>query len=412
MSVTLEDMRIWCLERFEEVTEGPLSLVGLEVFSPSGAESTIHSINSKVSADKWTADCVAQMMDVVATRHARGLPGVSQFQLSACYGPSGRPSRFLPFMRIGSPAPGSAQIGGMIPGEPTGALAQAIRMAEVTFQGNMALLPQLLATQGSIIERSNRRMAELEHEVREGWLAMRGMLKELTDGQVGVMREQRMNMIVGEGFKLMPIALPALTGQRLSLPEHVERESFDNAILDLCSEEDLLRMIEKFNAKDPARAALVVNYLARVRERRDIAEKEKKDMAVSRGPVSRAQAAADAAGDVIHPKELAKVTPPKPPALKPTIEITREHRLSLDASRVLAEGLISGIGLDGLTFEWVEPNLLAFQIDQGMGSGVRGVVHLREGALDVKIALPMMLKMAAGGIGQKINAALDEKLGQ
>ena len=84
----------------------------------------------------------------------------------------------------------------------------------------------------------------------------------------------------------------------------------------------------------------------------------------------------------------------------------------MDASRVLAEGLISGIGLDGLTFEWVEPNLLAFQIDQGMGSGVRGVVHLREGALDVKIALPMMLKMAAGGIGQKINAALDEKLGQ
>lgn len=85
--------------------EGGLSILGLVHHNGQGQEVPIQAISNKAQGGrKWgNAEALADMFDACATRHALGCVGggAQQFTLHACFGTSGKPTRMIPFGKMG-----------------------------------------------------------------------------------------------------------------------------------------------------------------------------------------------------------------------------------------------------------------------------------------------------------------------
>ncbi len=90
-----------------------------------------------------------------------------------------------------------------------------------------------------------------------------------------------------------------------------------------------------------------------------------------------------------------------------TIDITREHKLSLDDAKKKAEELAKGMA-DRFGIEWKwEGNTIRFDAPSGKAKGTKGEVAVSDKNVRVAIDLPFMLRVLKGTIEDKVKEKLD-----
>ncbi len=176
-----EEIKNFLEEQFAIVEEdGAVTLVTLVHHAHTGA---VDLHNMKVGHGKWTkADEMAHTFDGLAVRHARGIVGggAQQYELSVCRGTNSRPTAVLPFVRVGSAnitGPGGSLA--TEPPTPMGQVQQGMRMGEQVVQGMIGQINPTFRVQGELIDRLMRRLAEVDQENRELWIACKDLLLDL-----------------------------------------------------------------------------------------------------------------------------------------------------------------------------------------------------------------------------------------
>jgi hypothetical protein len=139
MTSIRDTLRDWIHEMQTDVEqEGGLAILGLIHHNGQGQEVPIRAISSKAQGGgKWgNADALADMFDACAQRHALGCVGggAQQFTIHACFGTSGKPTRMLPFAKMGMAHHGAIPGGGLGTEPPTGtgAMSQGMRLLRFT----------------------------------------------------------------------------------------------------------------------------------------------------------------------------------------------------------------------------------------------------------------------------------------
>ena len=90
-----------------------------------------------------------------------------------------------------------------------------------------------------------------------------------------------------------------------------------------------------------------------------------------------------------------------------TIDITRDHKLSLDDAKKKAEELAKGMAEKfGIDWKW-EGNSIRFDAPSGAAKGTKGEVAVTDKSVRVAIDLPFMLRVMKGTIEDKVKERLD-----
>lgn len=409
---------------------GPLG--GWVVTHVSGGTNEVEvlSANPQRGMPCWgDASASAELVDSTARRYAAGIAGgasAQQFRL-AFYRlpPNGKglkASTCVPFVRFSAANLGGPSGGlGTEPANAVGAQAQGMRLTEIIVQGSQAKDIALFTAQGTLINKLIDMNIKLVEENRAANIAIGQQALERMDREVRMQGEVRKTIAMHETFKMLPFALPAITGRQL-VPEGAQHAAMGDAFLELTTDEEMAALIKRWESRDPAKAAFLVNALAARKERR--AEEDGGIAEYMRGRTpSLEDALADAAGDALPRKKNGasngvheasgdgKVADAKVPA--PTFRIVQPHALTRDAARALAEGMIGELG-DGVEVEWTDESrsVLAAEGKSGLAKGTKAVVSLeREGELVVGVWLPALARPMAGALEAKVRAVLTEKLG-
>jgi hypothetical protein len=295
----VSDILDWITEQLGDTTqEGQLSLVGLLHFRAGGEEVEIHSM--KVGAPKWgNAEVMASVLDGIATRHARGIPGAQQFQLVATFGGSGKPTRFLPFTKAGKLEFGAIP-GGLATEAPSdvGARQQGMRLIEIIAQGSFSQNQHNAQTQAVIIDRLMKRQAELEGENRELFVALRDQLIEFMKlDHERRMKELEYTRSTEERRKLLQL-LPALANAisgREVFPATAEDSAIVETLADNISEDELKMLAQVLGQKSPELAGLIMTRFAAIQKKKK--EQAEEVAKLSKQATGRIDPELDAAGD-------------------------------------------------------------------------------------------------------------------
>jgi putative polyhydroxyalkanoate system protein len=93
-----------------------------------------------------------------------------------------------------------------------------------------------------------------------------------------------------------------------------------------------------------------------------------------------------------------------------TIDISRNHSLSIDDAKKKAEDLAKGMEQKfGLSWKW-DGNTIRFEAPSGAAKGTKGEVAVSDKAVRVAIDLPFMLRVMKGTIEEKVNEKLNALL--
>jgi putative polyhydroxyalkanoate system protein len=93
-----------------------------------------------------------------------------------------------------------------------------------------------------------------------------------------------------------------------------------------------------------------------------------------------------------------------------TIDISRAHKLPLDAARLKAEELAKSMEAKlGMTWKWAG-DTIHFETPSGAAKGTKGDVEVTVNAVRVVVDLPFMLRVMKGTIESKIHEKLDQIL--
>jgi hypothetical protein len=225
---TIDDIRAWARERFEDVREeGGLALIGLVHYSANGSENALHVMSSKMPADRWNPDAVATTMDAIASRDARGYSGVQQYRCICSYGSTGKPNGgSLPFQRVGGLTHGPLPGGGYATEgpHPTGIVATGQRWGELAIQQAGAKDQLITGLMGGLLDKVLARLDRTERLADERGQATMNVLIEFHK----VVQASQMRMLLVEGAKKVMPLLPALAGTTLGLdvPTSVAEDSY------------------------------------------------------------------------------------------------------------------------------------------------------------------------------------------
>jgi putative polyhydroxyalkanoate system protein len=93
-----------------------------------------------------------------------------------------------------------------------------------------------------------------------------------------------------------------------------------------------------------------------------------------------------------------------------TIDITRNHKLSIDDAKKRAEDFAKSMEQKlGLSWKW-SGNTILFEAPGGAAKGTKGDVRVTDDAVRVTVDLPFMLRVMKGTIENKIHEKLDQIL--
>lgn len=93
-----------------------------------------------------------------------------------------------------------------------------------------------------------------------------------------------------------------------------------------------------------------------------------------------------------------------------TIDITRNHALSIDDAKKKAEELAKGMAdRFGINWKW-DGNTIRFDAPSGAAKGTKGEVAVSDKNVRVAIDLPFMLRVMKGTIEEKVNEKLNALL--
>ncbi len=90
-----------------------------------------------------------------------------------------------------------------------------------------------------------------------------------------------------------------------------------------------------------------------------------------------------------------------------TIDISRDHNLSLEDAKKKAELLAAGMAEKfGIDWKW-DGDTIRFDAPKGAAKGTKGEVSVTTKTVRVAIDLPMMLRVMKGTIEGKVKEKLD-----
>lgn len=90
-----------------------------------------------------------------------------------------------------------------------------------------------------------------------------------------------------------------------------------------------------------------------------------------------------------------------------SIDITRNHTLSLDDAKKKAEELAKGMA-DRFSIQWKwDGDAIKFDAPSGAAKGTKGEVSVTDKVVRVVIDLPFMLRVMKGTIEDKVKEKLD-----
>ncbi len=93
-----------------------------------------------------------------------------------------------------------------------------------------------------------------------------------------------------------------------------------------------------------------------------------------------------------------------------TIDITRNHKLTIDDAKKRAEEFAKSMEQKlGLSWKW-SGNTILFEAPGGAAKGTKGDVQVSGEAVRVTVDLPFMLRVMKGTIENKIHEKLDQSL--
>ena len=93
-----------------------------------------------------------------------------------------------------------------------------------------------------------------------------------------------------------------------------------------------------------------------------------------------------------------------------TIDITRNHALSIDNAKQKAEELAKGMAQRfGIEWKW-DGDTIRFDATSGAAKGTKGEVAVSEKNVRVAIDLPFMLRVMKSTIEEKVNEKLSSLL--
>jgi hypothetical protein len=424
--VTQEDLHAWCVERFGEVLEeGGLSLVGAVRYSASGGEVPLMSMTSKMDTAKWNADNVAATLGAICDRDARGLPGVTQFQLIACYGSNPKPVRFLPFQRVGQLQHGPLPNGGLGTESPTptGVMQVGMRWGELAIQGAGRKEEQIINLIAALLKderENNRRLNEDNRALSSALLTVAGAAQ---DRKLQMLESYRKTEMGREMIRLAPPLINGVTGRSV-FPE----SSVGNSLIE--------RLAKKAESMTPAQfeqlTALLADddpnfalaLLGRFEELRQIehtrhAELRRQMAEAEKNPLNVDAAIAEGAGDlwrgpssagspapaIAHAEPQRLRAPPDGAAM--AIDMRRPHNVTKTEARTFVEGVAAGLEQVGARWAWDGADRMLFEAAEGSpAKGVSGVIDVSDSELRFRVSLPGLTRM----LKTKIEATIEEHL--
>jgi hypothetical protein len=295
-----DEVREWIAEQLGDVTQdGALSILGLTHVQATGEEKEIFSM--KVGQPRWgKADEMGDLISGFAERHARGVVGQQQFNLCAVFGSSGKASRWLPFGLQGVVAFGPIGGGGLGTEGATeqGMRQQGMRMGEMVVQGTFSQIRHVNEAQNVLVDRLMRRLAELENDNRELFLALR---KEL-ENTVQLAHERRMKELEfmrsteerKKLIRLFPALANAITGREV-FPESREDTALIESLCEGVSEDEVKMLAQMIGTKSPELSALIMNRFVAIQKKKD---EEAAELRVLSRQALGGDPEADAAGEV------------------------------------------------------------------------------------------------------------------
>lgn len=267
-------MRAWIAEQLEEINEqGKVSAFVLTHHDATGRDNELHAMRNEMK--HWgDPDAMANAFDAIATRHARGLPGVQQMQMAAVFGTSTNASRFLPFQRSGALTFGPIPGGGLATEAPTpqGQAQQGMRMGEMVVQGMISWARPVFESAQQMIAYQGQQIVRLSEENRELFIALRDELAariQLAHDR----RMQELNFVRSTAERKRVLAmLPALanvmSGQEV-FPQSTEDTTIIEQVAETLPEKDVRALAHLLGTKNPELAAIVLARFDKAEEKRD-----------------------------------------------------------------------------------------------------------------------------------------------
>ena len=310
MTTSVRDtIRDWIHEMQTDVElEGGLAILGLLHHNGQGQEVPIQAISNKAQGGgKWgNADALADMFDACATRHALGCVGggAQQFTLHACFGTSGKPTRMIPFGKMGLAHHGGISGGGLgsEPATGTGALSQSMRLLEVLANGSFSQVQHVTTTQAQLVDKLAGRLDVVEKRSDERWLALQNLLLQWMNQSASL---QLRALGIEAGRKLLPLlpaAVSTLTGSDKLIPERAVEDSLFDTLLENQSPEQLQELLSTLSSSSGGGplAAIIAAHLLRAKKRKAARDRETHELVAGSPPRSYEEAENDAAGVAIR----------------------------------------------------------------------------------------------------------------
>jgi hypothetical protein len=340
-------IRGWLEQEFAIVEEaGSVSIVGLVHHAHSGPNN-IHSM--KTGHSKWgDATAMAATFDAMAERHAKGIAGggAQQFELQLCRGDKGVPTTVLPFVRVGSSSiMGPSGSLATEPPTPIGQVQQSMRMGEIVVQGMTGHIGSMYRAQGELVDRLMRRLAEVDHECRELWIACKDLLLEFNkrkhSEKMSELSAARLAEFQRQAMTLAPALINMMAGNEV-FPLNAADTSILDTIAAFASAEDLRLITAGLAAKPggPEIAATLTDRFDKYHKRKAAEAAEEKRLIEGLPDRTYEEAERDAAGEAIRALR-GPVDAPQPKTLNGNTNGSLEAAKAT-AEQVFIRGLFEG----------------------------------------------------------------------
>lgn len=283
---------------------GPVQAACLIHHANGGAtEVELHGLFAQRGGPVWgDAAKMAELLDVIATRHARGIAGGGQQQFQIAIVRSGKACGFIPFTRVGSPV--VAGPGGLSTEGPTGVgmTSQGMRLLEIHSQGNFQLTGALMTASMNMLDKISARLdaAEARADARAQTIATMivQFIQMSTNAQLRALG-------IEAARRLLPLApgyIAMVAGGDSAAAADTAQQSIFDALVENYSGEQLQQMLAQMASGEGGSAvsAIAADQLVKAKRRKETRDRATKSLVDASPATTYADGEADAGGDVIR----------------------------------------------------------------------------------------------------------------
>ncbi len=409
-----EQLRDW-LGSVEQ--QGSLSKVAIMHVAAQGGQVEIHSLAD--SSPGWKdAGKMADVIDTISKRHSGGLPGYQQYQVEASFGASVKPTRFLPFGRMGMMSFGQTSIGTEPPTQ-LGQVSQGMRLTELLAQLGVKSIEAALQ---SLLQQNAALSKDLEasrYDARELQIAVfehqRKFIELQAESHMKFVQFLRQSREREQWMRMTPAIINALSGHEV-FPMSSEDTALLRGLIEKGDPAALDAELRRLTEKNPETAAALSNRVKEIRAQIAESETELRKMAQSAEAVDMDAALAEVSGEarprLTNGSNGGTMTKPTGPVSK-WDRADVDLRWDLPSDRAVAREKVDRIVTDAAReldteAKW-DGDVADIEIMKGPGKGAQIEVLFGE-QLRIKVKLPGLTSMMRPMLEKQLKAQVSEAL--